>query len=90
MHYTHAQGWNFTDASLTSVYDDDGFNTEEINISDSRKWRILKSAVKTLGRLHLCGKDDNILDIHADMDNGPGELRSFWNWRVRITIGWFE
>ena len=76
------QGLNFTDASLTSIYDEDGI--EYVEISDSKKWRILNSAVKTLGRLHLCSKDSELLDIFEDEDNGPGELHSFWNWRVSV------
>lgn len=76
----HVQGWNFTDASLTSVYKN-GYIKEAIDISARTKWRILKSAVETLGQLHLYSGSD-ILDIHEDTDNGPGSIRSFWNWRV--------
>ena len=77
----HVQGWNFTDASLTSVYEN-GYIKEAIDISAGTKWRILKSAVETLGQLHLYSGSD-ILDIHdEDTDNGPGSIRSFWSWRV--------
>lgn len=75
------QGWNFTDASLTSVYDENGCNEETVHVYPSEKWKMLKSAVETLGQLHLyCG--DDILANQEDTDNGPRSIRSFWAWRV--------
>lgn len=79
------QGWNFTDASLVSVYNENGHNTETVNITDDIMKRMWDSAVETLAQLHLYQGND-FIDIQDDTDNGPGNIRSFWTWRVSYVV----